>query len=153
MKKWQSCAGDGGTQVKYGTSIQTINKGGWVVPVPCTTGPRAFSTVRTVKWSGSAQNGDTETCCGKNPQCSWLPAGSNKSFFLSGEKKRKKNGKINPCDPRHEHGTQNVRCFRNTVATLTKAHPFHLKTDIVLLGTQSPLEVWYLWNTTQPHVL
>ena len=29
LEKWQFCAGDGGTQVKYRrTSIQTINKGG-----------------------------------------------------------------------------------------------------------------------------
>ena len=47
-----------------------------------------------------------------------LPAGNNESFFLSeGKKKkeRKRNGEINPCDPRQEHGTQNVVFHKHCV--------------------------------------
>lgn len=43
-------------------------------------------------------------------------------------------------------------CFINNVSMLTKAPPFHLKTDIVVLETKNPLEVRYLLNNVQSHV-
>ena len=117
--------------------VNSNNKqGGGGAPVPRTTGPRAFSSVRTLRWSGSAQEwGDRDVLCG-NPQCSWLPAGSNKSFFLSGGKKREKNGEINPCDPRHEH--QNVRRFRNT-GDADQGPPFPREDRRHFTGNTKPL--------------
>ena len=85
------------------------------------------------------KNGDTETRSGKNPQCSRLPAGNNKSFFLSEEKKkRKRNGEINPCDPRQEHGTQNV-VFHKHCGDADQGPTFPLKDWYRFTGNKKPL--------------
>ena len=55
-----------------------------------------------------------------------------------GEKKRKRNGEINPRDPRHEHGTQHVRCFRSTVDT-DQGPAFPLEDRHRFTGRRKPL--------------
>ena len=54
------------------------------------------------------------------------------------KKKRKRNGEINPCDPRQEHGTQNV-VFHKHCGDADQGPTFPLKDWYRFTGNKKPL--------------